>query len=69
MSPVDLLKRRGVLLGLSALALPRPLWARSAADEARPRRASQTPAETIVDERVEAFPLNSPEHSGEPWRI
>ncbi|HEY0200955.1 MAG TPA: hypothetical protein VGC24_04620, partial [Burkholderiaceae bacterium] len=27
------------------------------------------PAETIVDERVESFALNSPAHSGEPWRI
>ncbi|WP_168734220.1 alpha/beta hydrolase [Pseudothauera nasutitermitis] len=78
MSPVDLLKRRGVLLGLSALALPRPLRAQTAAgaaesaesvESARPRRASQTPAETIVDERVESFTLNSSAHSGEPWRI
>lgn len=47
-----------------------PLPPQTPADGSAPsRRASQTPAETIVDALVESFDLNSPSHQGEPWRI
>ncbi|THF60705.1 alpha/beta hydrolase [Pseudothauera rhizosphaerae] len=72
MTHPDLYKRRGTLLGLSALALlpvARALAAEAGERPEPPRRASQTPAETIVDERVESFALNSPAHNGEPWQI
>ncbi|WP_162846517.1 alpha/beta hydrolase [Corticibacter populi] len=85
MNHSDLPSRRGALMGLSALALlplaraqapaqtgaaerPRPASAQGGAG-APPRRGNQVPAEVIVDERVESFPLNSPGHSGPPWQI